>query len=94
MTKLNEWLLTLTLLAGVWTAIITRTVTSDALENNRTVIFFSPIIAVAMFGIYSVIVIIYRVATFNDCEEAAEELQKQIVEARKDLREKGFNFDS
>ena len=34
-----------------------------------------------------------RVATFNDCEEAAKELQQQISEAREDLRGKGFNFE-
>ena len=34
-----------------------------------------------------------RVATFNDCEEAAKELQQQISEAREDLRSKGFNFE-
>ena len=34
-----------------------------------------------------------RVATFNDCEEAARELQQQISEAREDLRKKGFNFE-
>lgn len=34
----------------------------------------------------------FRVATFNDCEEAAAELQKQITEAREDLRDKGFKF--
>jgi dolichyl-phosphate mannosyltransferase polypeptide 3 len=36
---------------------------------------------------------IVRVATFNDCEEAAAELQQQISEAREDLRSKGFKFD-
>ncbi len=36
---------------------------------------------------------VFRVATFNDCEEAAAELQKQISEAREDLRSKGFKFD-
>ena len=35
----------------------------------------------------------FRVATFNDCEAASQELQKQIVEAREDLRNKGFSFE-
>ena len=34
-----------------------------------------------------------RVATFNDCEDAAKELQLQISETREDLRSKGFNFE-
>ena len=37
--------------------------------------------------------LVCRVATFNDCEEAVAELQKQITEAREDLRSKGFKFD-
>ena len=32
--------------------------------------------------------------TFNDCDEAAAELQKQISEAREDLRKKGFKFET
>ena len=43
--------------------------------------------------VYSVVVILYRVATFNDCNEAAIELKQQIEEARKDLKSKGFKFD-
>ena len=54
-------------------------------------------IQVVLFVIYSIVLITNafacRVATFNDCEDAAKELQKQIGEAREDLRNKGFNFE-
>ena len=33
-----------------------------------------------------------RVATFNDCKEAAEELKRQIEEAHADLRSKGMQL--
>lgn len=46
-----------------------------------------------MLQIYSVFTILYRVFTFNDCAEAAEEIQRQIKEARADLQSKGFQFD-
>lgn len=36
--------------------------------------------------------VLYRTFTFNDCPEAAKELQEQIQEARKDLTSKGFTF--
>jgi hypothetical protein len=49
---------------------------------------------VVLFGLYSVVTIVYRDATFNDCEEASKELQRQIGEAREDLRSKGFSFES
>merc|ERR1711976_965218 len=55
---------------------------------------FLPIYAVLLFGIYSVVVILYRVATFNDCPEAAEELRKQISQAKQELGAKGFEFAS
>lgn len=41
---------------------------------------------------YSVFTILYRVFTFNDCPEAAEEIQKQIQEAKDDLTAKGLKF--
>lgn len=41
---------------------------------------------------YSVFTILYRVFTFNDCPEAAEEIQKQIKEAKDDLTAKGLKF--
>jgi dolichyl-phosphate mannosyltransferase polypeptide 3 len=49
-----------------------------------------PIYALIAFACYSLAVIGYRVATFNDCTDAAEELRKQINEARADLKSKGF----
>lgn len=41
---------------------------------------------------YAGVTVLYRVFTFNDCPEAAEELQKQIDEAKADLSAKGFAF--
>jgi dolichyl-phosphate mannosyltransferase polypeptide 3 len=37
--------------------------------------------------------VLYRTLTFNECTEAAEELQRQIKEARADLTKKGMKFD-
>jgi len=64
-----------------------------ALVNQfRTEILWSPVALVFILGVYSVLTIAYRVATFNDCEDASKELQRQIGEAREDLRNKGFDF--
>lgn len=46
----------------------------------------------SVFQFYSVFTVLYRVFTFNDCPEAAEELQKQIEEAKKDLAAKGLKL--
>lgn len=41
----------------------------------------------------SVSIIAWRVYTFNDCKEAAEELQQEIKEAREDLKQRGLKLD-
>lgn len=71
---------------------------SSQIENEFTKqyyfeILLLPVLLVALFGVASIFIIAYRVYTFNDCEEAAEELQKQIKEAKTDLAIKGLNLD-
>lgn len=88
MTKLMQWLTLLLVIAVIWGAAYT-----NALQPFRTEILWTPVMMVVLFGLYSVVTIAYRVATFNDCEEASKELQRQIGEAREDLRSKGFNFE-
>ncbi|KAI4455012.1 dolichol-phosphate mannosyltransferase subunit 3 [Holotrichia oblita] len=92
MTKLLEWLSAFIALFSVWYLLISKKVARDFVSENETLIFYSPIIAILLFGMYAASVVFYRVFTFNDCEEAAKELHKEIREAREDLRIKGFNF--
>ncbi|KAK9746318.1 Dolichol-phosphate mannosyltransferase subunit 3 (DPM3) [Popillia japonica] len=92
MTKLLEWLSAFIALFSVWYLLISKKVARHFVSENETLIFYSPIIAVLLFGIYAATVVLYRVFTFNDCEEAAKELRKEIEEAREDLRTKGFVF--
>lgn len=106
MTKLLEWLSLATIIGVVWAGAYTEML----LPQYRTELLWSPVVLVILFGIFSVLTIIYRweiflitfdhsalsncrVATFNDCEDASKELQRQIGEAREDLRRKGFNFE-
>lgn len=56
-------------------------------------ILLLPLVLVAMFGLVSVAIIAHRVYNFNDCNEAAEELTRQIKEAKEDLRKKGLKID-
>ena len=53
---------------------------------------FWPVGLVATFGLISLTVIAKRVYDFNDCTEAAEELKRQIVEAKADLTAKGLKM--
>ncbi|EFA04846.1 dolichol-phosphate mannosyltransferase subunit 3 [Tribolium castaneum] len=92
MTKLLEWVAVLGALGAVWLSLVTNTVEFGFVRQYPTAVFYSPVIFVGLFGIYAIIVVLYRVFTFNDCEKAAAELQEEIVEARADLAKLGFRF--
>nr|XP_056708577.1 dolichol-phosphate mannosyltransferase subunit 3 [Euleptes europaea] len=93
MTKLLQWFWTLALLGAAW-----ATLTLNLLGFNPLppplyqVLWPLPTYLLVMFGCYSLGVVGYRLATFNDCEEAARELRAQIREARDDLARHGMKF--
>ncbi|XP_044260935.1 dolichol-phosphate mannosyltransferase subunit 3 [Tribolium madens] len=93
MTKLLEWVTVLGALTALWLSLVTNTVEIGLVKHHPSLIFYSPVIFVGLFGIYAIIVVLYRVFTFNDCEKAAAELQEEIVEARADLAKLGFKFN-
>ncbi|KYM87077.1 PREDICTED: dolichol-phosphate mannosyltransferase subunit 3 [Atta cephalotes] len=88
MTKLLEWLSCATVIFGVWFATITSN--SVLIKEWREIILFLPIISLFLFGLYAITIVLFRVFTFNNCESAAIELQRQIEEAKKDLQSKGI----
>ncbi|KAK0161622.1 hypothetical protein PV327_010076 [Microctonus hyperodae] len=90
MTKLTEWLFYLFLFLGPWTAIITGTIKSPYITEYQRFILFSPVILLFLFSIYSITVVLYRTLTFNNCNEAAQQLQRHITEAQAELRIKGI----
>ena len=93
MTKLVEWLTGLALYFSVWYAILTGRLFADWSKQNGTLVLWFPILTLAVFGFYCVLTIAYRVATFNDCPEAAEQLKQEIDLAKEDLRKKGLKMD-
>lgn len=92
MTKLLEWLLGVGIFLGTWVAVISRHIKAQLLEEWMSVIIPLPLLLVALFGLYAVSTVLWRVYTFNDCEEAAKELQKEVRQAKDDLRQKGITF--
>ncbi|XP_064607140.1 dolichol-phosphate mannosyltransferase subunit 3-like isoform X2 [Liolophura sinensis] len=92
MSKLMEWLLGGGLFLGVWSAIAFEYVQLNLSSSSHFVVLALPIYLLIGFACYSLAVIGYRVATFNDCADAASELQKQINDAKEDLARKGFKF--
>lgn len=94
MTKLMEWLLGLTVLFGIWLSLVTNRTDSLFVKDWMNVIFFMPVLLVLVFGVYAASVVLWRVYTFNNCEEAAKELQQEIILAKEDLKRKGYVFET
>ncbi len=92
MTKALEWIAAAVAVAAVWYTVWTGHLASDWVARNPALAQWWPVAVVAVFGIYCVCVIAYRVATFNDCEEAAAELKREIQEARADLKKRGIKL--
>ncbi|XP_066255634.1 dolichol-phosphate mannosyltransferase subunit 3 [Euwallacea similis] len=92
MTKLSEWMVTAVTLGMLWLALLTNIIDNSFAKNHYTLLFWSPIIFAALFGVSALSLVLYRAYTFNDCDDAAEELQKEIIEAKAALTNLGFKF--
>ncbi|KAH8358710.1 hypothetical protein KR093_001879 [Drosophila rubida] len=92
MTNLQRWLFFATLFAVPYFALVLGSVQTKLTSKYLLHIQLLPLLLIVLFGIYSVVTVLYRTFTFNDCPEAAKELQAEILEARKDLIAKGFKF--
>ncbi|XP_035257369.1 dolichol-phosphate mannosyltransferase subunit 3-like [Anguilla rostrata] len=92
MTKLLEWLLGSAMVGITWGLLTFDVLDLQLPQAYREVVWPMPVYLLVVFGCYSLATVGYRVATFNDCEEAAKELQSQIIEAREDLEKKGLKF--
>ncbi|XP_050436646.1 dolichol-phosphate mannosyltransferase subunit 3 [Adelges cooleyi] len=92
MNKLTQWLVGLNIACALWLSLLLNK-NSKIVNDYYFIIQFLPIIVIGLFGIYSVIVVLYRVATFNNCNSAAMDLQGEIKEAKIALQQKGFKFD-
>lgn len=59
---------------------------------TETIIAYLPLWALICLGIYALSCVLYKVATFEDCGEAAVELGREIEVAKERLKERGFAF--
>lgn len=87
-----EWLFAATIILALWASIVAHKIDNDFTKQYMHLIVPAPIIFVLTFGLYAATVVLYRVFTFNNCEEAATELKKEIQEAKEDLKKKGYAF--
>ncbi|KAL9182675.1 hypothetical protein ACHAXT_013327 [Thalassiosira profunda] len=68
-----------------------------SLDGNESVgakllVQYLPLWAVVALGVYALASVVYKVATFGDCPEAASELAGEIAAAKARLRAAGFAF--
>ncbi len=61
-------------------------------QGVEEAIRYMPVYAIVTLGVYALSSVLYKVATFGDCKEAAMELNKEIEDAKKKLEKKGFKF--
>ncbi|XP_029918918.1 dolichol-phosphate mannosyltransferase subunit 3 [Myripristis murdjan] len=92
MTKLLEWVGGVLVLGAAWALVTFDLLDLSLPQTYKEVAWPMPLYLLVTFGCYSLATVGYRVATFNDCEEAAKELQEQIKEAKEDLRKKGLKI--
>ncbi|XP_033746734.1 dolichol-phosphate mannosyltransferase subunit 3-like [Pecten maximus] len=90
--KLFQWLFGVGSFLVVWLSLVLNYVETDFSKSYEDVILLLPLYLLIAFACVSIAIIGYRVAIFNDCVEASEELQQQIEEAKEDLKKKGFKF--
>ncbi|CAH1391070.1 unnamed protein product [Nezara viridula] len=92
MTKLLEWLCFLLVYFVTWLLVLTKYINLNISDEWNSFVVYFPVYTVFLVGIYSLIVVLWRVYSFNDCPEAAKELQQQIKAAREDLKLKGLRI--
>ncbi|KAM8794482.1 dolichol-phosphate mannosyltransferase subunit 3 [Eudromia elegans] len=88
MTKLAQWLWALALLGSAWAALALAPLP----PRCRLVLLPLPLYLLVASACFSLATVGYRVATFNDCEEAAAELRRHVGAAREDLRRRGLRL--
>jgi hypothetical protein len=63
------------------------------LESPNPLIVYAPVGAIILLAIYGIGSIAYGVAVFEDMPEAAAEIDKQVIEARQEMRKRGVIKD-
>jgi hypothetical protein len=60
----------------------------SSLPSTPSCLILSPFLIVLALGVYAVCDIMYVVLTFNDCKEAAAEIDRQVAEATKEMKKR------
>lgn len=92
--KLFQWLFVASTFGAVWLSYVAGFFNTNLRQEYHDIILILPLYLLMAFASYSLALLGYRVATFNDCKDAAEELQEDVKAARKDLERRGYKYAS
>jgi dolichyl-phosphate mannosyltransferase polypeptide 3 len=73
------------LFLAVWYALLNK----QDMKSPNPLIVYAPVWAITLLAIYGIGSIAYGVAAFEDMPEAAAEINKQIIEARQEMKKRG-----
>jgi dolichyl-phosphate mannosyltransferase polypeptide 3 len=92
MLKYQKWVAALVVACALWLLLLQFVSTS--LDDPRVlqVVYVLPMYALVTFGAYSLAVIAFSVMEVTDCPDAAQELDRQVLAAKEDLRKKGLEI--
>lgn len=73
---------------SIWVALI-----QGADTNSNPLIVYAPVWAIISLGIYAVGSIIVGLVSFKDTPEAAAEIDRQVLEAKAEMKKRGIIKD-
>mmetsp|Transcript_18889 Transcript_18889/g.52760 ORF Transcript_18889/g.52760 Transcript_18889/m.52760 type:complete len:92 (-) Transcript_18889:1772-2047(-) len=74
---------------AIWFTLIQR----PELKSN-SLILFAPVWSIVLLGVYAVASVIIGLISFNDTPEAAAEIDRQVLEAKAEMRKRGIIKDT
>lgn len=92
MLKYQKWVVAFVALLTLWLLARDYAATHVADARFLQIATVLPMYALVSFGAYSLAVIALSVMSIKDCPAASKELDAQVLEAKADLKKKGFAF--
>eukprot|EP00037_Helgoeca_nana_P033096 m.416633 g.416633 ORF g.416633 m.416633 type:complete len:94 (-) comp30048_c0_seq1:263-544(-) len=88
MTKAGTWGVVALVLSVAWGLVLSGQVATN--DTVMGIMPFAPFNLLCCFGSYSLFSIGYSLFTFGDADDAADEVKREVIEAKRDLASKGI----
>ena len=77
-------------LVAIWFGLLSAKSSWNLSSLQDALIRFAPLVALLLFGLYMLVRLVYGVLTFEDHPHAASALEKEVFEARAEMKERGI----